>query len=229
MTDVRVQTPATTARTSVPPDEGHIALLAGGSAALLGGAAWALIVGATDTEVGYVAWGVGWFVGFAMVRFTAQRGRILGGLAAVFAAVGLVFGKILILQFISGPAFDRHLQSDPSGMAKAAAWELRQAHSFPAAIQTQIDALGENDTLPDALWEQMMVAGEAEVTRRSPAEQADLGRAYIARVKGNVGFWQQLSWHLSPWDLLWFGLAISTAWSMLARPLGPRAAEATGR
>jgi hypothetical protein len=160
-----------------------------------------------------------------MVRFTSRRGRGLGAFAAVFAGVGLIFGKILILQFVSGPALDRELQADSGGMARAAAWELRRERAFPAPIQAKIDALGENDTMPDALWEEMVAAGETEVARRSPEDRAALGRMYMTRVKGSLGFWRQLSWHLSPWDLLWFGLAISTGWSMLARTTTPVTAK----
>ena len=226
MTGLRVPTQSSApSGNSAPADEGHLALLAGGSAALLGGAAWALIVALTNTEVGYVAWGIGWLVGLAMVRFTAQRGRSLGAFAAIFAGVGLIFGKILILQFVSGPALDRELQADSGGMARAAAWELRKERAFPAPIQARIDALSENDTMPDALWEEMVAAGENEVARRSPEDRAALGRMYMTRVKETLGFWRQLSWHLSPWDLLWFGLAISTGWSMLARTTTPAGAK----
>ena len=218
MTGLRVPTQSPIpAGSSVPPDEGNLALLAGGGAALIGGAVWALIVAVTDMEVGYVAWGVGWLVGLSMVRFTTRRGRAFSALAATFAAIGLIFGKVLILQFVSGPAFDSYLRADSTGMASAATWELRREHKFPAGLQSRIDALGENDTLPDALWDEMFATGKAEVARRSPEQQAALAQSYVTGVKRRLGFWRRLSWHLSPWDLLWFGLAISTGWSMLAR------------
>lgn len=48
--------------------------IAGGIlAALVGGLVWGLIVIVTDYEVGFVAWGIGFLAGIAVVRFAGGR------------------------------------------------------------------------------------------------------------------------------------------------------------
>ncbi|HEU5170611.1 MAG TPA: hypothetical protein VFU46_08730 [Gemmatimonadales bacterium] len=225
MTDLRVPAePGDGAPDARATDTGSLALLAGGGVALLGGAVWAIIVGITEYEVGYVAWAIGGLVGVAMTRTTIERGRRMGVFAALFAAAGLAFGKLLIVQFVAGPAFERELGADSVAAARAAAWQLRQARRFPDSIQAALDGLGESDTLPDALWDRMIAAGRAHVATLPEAERSKLTARYVSSVRASVGLWQELTWQLSGWDLLWFGLAVSTAWGMLVRPAAARAA-----
>lgn len=69
---------------------------AGLVAALVGGIVWGLIVKWTQYELGFVAWGIGFLVGTAVV----YGGRNLRGIpfqliAVVFALLGIALGKYL--------------------------------------------------------------------------------------------------------------------------------------
>jgi hypothetical protein len=195
------------------------AIVNGIAAAVLGGGAWALIVALADLEVGYVAWGVGGLIGYTMTKATDRRGPGIALIAAGLAAAGLLFGKILIVQRVVAPALAEELGSDSLGAARAAAWELRDAGAFPSPVQAQLDAMGPSDTLSDALWEEMVTAGAAHVANLPAAERDSFAAAYASVVQSNVGLMQMLMWQFSGWDLLWFGLALSTAWGMLKKPL----------
>ena len=77
------------------------AALAGLAAAIVGGVIWALIVRWSDYEIGFVAWGIGFIVGTAVV-FGAQqvRGVPLQVIAVVLALLGIVVGKYLAFVWV---------------------------------------------------------------------------------------------------------------------------------
>ena len=85
---------ATAARELVP------AALAALAAAVVGGVVWGLIVKATDYELGFVAWGIGWLCGTAVV-FAARgrKGAPLQIVAIIGALVGILLGKYLSFAF----------------------------------------------------------------------------------------------------------------------------------
>jgi hypothetical protein len=77
------------------------ATLAGLVAAIVGAVVWGLIVRWTDYEVGFVAWGIGFIVGTAVVLGAqGARGVPLQIIAVLLAAVGVVLGKYLAFVWI---------------------------------------------------------------------------------------------------------------------------------
>lgn len=190
-------------------------ILAGGIAGVLGGAIWAVIVAVTDYEVGWVAWGVGGLVGWAMTKATQQRSTRLAMIAAGLAVLGLLCGKIFIQYFVTRPAFEQAVRDDTDAIGSALAAKMREESTFPPEIQTQLDELGEADTVSDALWRSMVAAGHQKAAELTEEERTAVLGDYVASVSRGVGPWQQLAWGFSLYDLLWFGLAVSTAWRML--------------
>jgi hypothetical protein len=79
------------------PSESLVRALGGGLiAAIVGGVAWGLIVKLSDYEVGFVAWGIGFLVGTAVVLASGgAKGRQLQITAVVLALVGILIGKYL--------------------------------------------------------------------------------------------------------------------------------------
>jgi hypothetical protein len=72
------------------------AILAGIVAAVVGGVVWGLIVRWTDYEVGFVAWGIGFLVGIAVLAATrGARGPVFQVVAVVSALLGILVGKYL--------------------------------------------------------------------------------------------------------------------------------------
>jgi hypothetical protein len=72
------------------------AILAGIVAAIVGGVVWGLIVKWTDYEVGFVAWGIGFLVGIAVLGATrGARGPVFQVLAVICALLGILLGKYL--------------------------------------------------------------------------------------------------------------------------------------
>ena len=72
------------------------AILAGLVAAVAGGIAWGLIIKWTDYEVGFVAWGIGFLTGVAVLAVTrGARGLPFQAIAIVCALLGIAIGKYL--------------------------------------------------------------------------------------------------------------------------------------
>jgi hypothetical protein len=76
------------------------AIGAGLVAALAGGIIWGLIVKISDYEVGFVAWGIGFIAGTAVVLATrGAKGQRLQVIAVVSALLGILLGKYLAFAF----------------------------------------------------------------------------------------------------------------------------------
>jgi hypothetical protein len=83
------------------------AVLAGLVAAVAGGVIWGLIVKWSDYEVGFVAWGIGFLCGMAVLAATrGARGIPFQGIAIVCALLGIVTGKYLAFVWIVRDAAD---------------------------------------------------------------------------------------------------------------------------
>jgi hypothetical protein len=88
--------PVTEPSTSLLP-----AIAAGLVAALVGGIIWGLIVKISDYEVGFVAWGIGFIAGTAVVLATrGAKGPRLQVIAVLAALLGILLGKYLSYAFI---------------------------------------------------------------------------------------------------------------------------------
>jgi hypothetical protein len=141
------------ATTAPAPSQSPLRAVAGGLvAAIVGGIVWALIVKASDYEVGFVAWGIGFLVGTAVVFATrGAKGRSLQLVAVALALVGILIGKYLSFALVvqdeaetfgesiglfSGDMFDLFRENLDSvfglfdllwvGLAVASAWRIPQ-------------------------------------------------------------------------------------------------------
>ena len=88
--------------TDVPPltPESHslpMALLAGGGAAAVGAALWALVSFATGMQIGWMAIGIGFLVGFAVRTFGKGSDPSFQVLGAVLSLFGCLAGNLLMV------------------------------------------------------------------------------------------------------------------------------------
>lgn len=192
------------------------AIIAGLVGALVGGGLWAGIVLVTNYEVGWVAWGVGALVGIAMSRATRSRGRHVALTGALLAALGLVTGKLLIISFGARSGIAQEIVRDQSLMAQAALFDLTETAALPETIQAQYDALGPADTVSDSLWVAMQAAGASHAEAASSVDRERMADAYAVAMMSAIGTGGMLRAQLGAYDLLWFFLALTTAWRMLS-------------
>jgi hypothetical protein len=200
-------------------DDGNatLAIAAGLVAALAGGAAWAAMVLWAQLEIGWAAWGVGAIVGLAMGRITANRGPKLGMAAAALAGAGLLVGKLMITIGSTGAIAEDIFQS-PEYLESVMAWQMYEEGELDEATMTAVDSdFEELDSLSDAAWDEMRSQSAAKLAAMSDDERQGLARQYAGSIVGDLGILGAIRVQFSPWDLLWFGLALATAFRMLAR------------
>lgn len=160
-------------------DDGRLplALAAGLVAALVAGAAWAGLAFLTNREIGYVAWGVGLLVGFAMSRVTVRRTQTLAMAAAFLALVGLAAGKVFIYAFSTDTVAEQ-FESDDLLLSGALAWQLYEARELAPETLARVDAVqAAGDTLPDVVWEQMRSEAGEQLRQLSDEERHELAVA----------------------------------------------------
>jgi hypothetical protein len=189
------------------------ALFGGAVAALVAAGIWALVTKATNTEYGMLAWGVGLLVGVVMSKMTPARSATLGVYAALLAMLGLATGKVLTLKIMSASAHELVIE-DPEGLAQAFLMDMRDRESFSPEVNQQILALGD-DTLPDALFATMQSEAMARMEAAPAPERERVAKHAVTMVMGNLTLTDQFIATLSLFDLLWFFLAIGTAWKMM--------------
>jgi ABC-type xylose transport system permease subunit len=185
---------------------------------MAGGIIWAVVSGVLDAEIGWVAWGIGGLVGLLMSKTSEARGRKVATVAAACAVLGLLVGKSLMHEYVTKPAVIESLSKEEGAAMYATSFAMRGTGSYSPAVQAELNALAESDTVPDALWAQMMAEAKEAVDAMPPAAQDSAALVYAQLSLASVTWLQQAQWHLTPFDALWILLAVSTAWSMLVKP-----------
>ena len=61
----------------------------------------------------------------------------------------------------------------------------------------------------------MIAEAAAYAEAASPEHRTEMAQAFADAVVGEVGLFERVQSQLSLFDLLWFGLALTTAWRML--------------
>jgi hypothetical protein len=80
-----------------------MAVIAGVSAALIGAILWAIITVVTKFQIGYMAVGVGFLVGYAIRTFGKGLSPLYGVIGASLALIGCLLGNLLsVCGFIAG-------------------------------------------------------------------------------------------------------------------------------
>jgi pimeloyl-ACP methyl ester carboxylesterase len=195
-------------------DRMKTAVIAGLIAALAGGSIWAVIVVFTGYEVGWVAWGVGGLVGFAMARATPTRSRALGVRAAVLAAAGLLIGKWLIIEIGSRTNFAAEVMNDQELMRQAVFLDLYEGEQLPPRLVAVVESLGEEEEVPDSVVMEIEAMVDERLATMSEDEMEASAERFVAFAVGDLGFMDRMYATMSGWDLLWFFLAIGTAWKL---------------
>ena len=197
------------------------AILAGLGAALVGGIAWTVIMAFTGYELGIAAWALGGLVGFGMSRATSLRGPVPAASAAVLALVGLLIARVLIGEFVLASSGVGEVLADQELMVQATTVDLQVRGGFPEELQARYDAIPEGDTLSDALWAEMLTAGEAHLASMSDDERSRVAEQFASFALGSLGMTGRITAQMGAFDIVWALLAVSTAWGMMRREEEP--------
>lgn len=178
---------------------------------------WAVIAYVTGYEIGWVAWGVGAIVGYAVAKSAHEPSASLGPTAAVIAVGSLLLAKILILEFALPPIIQAELLKSPDAVTGSFVLDMKAHKSFSPELQALLD---QADARPGSLSQEQQVDMQVKMrdevmARVASATQADKERA-VRTAAGTylqqLGFFGGLKDLFSLFDLLWIFLAISSAY-----------------
>ncbi len=183
---------------------------------------WVLIVYFTGYEIGWVAWGVGALIGFAVSKSAHEPDASLGPTAATLAVASLILAKVLIVEVAAPSALTREFLKNRETVAAMFLVDMRLHKSFSPELQATIN---QNDGRPGALSDAQRFQLEQQVESEAVARAADatsaererVVRTGVENVLSAMGFFGRLKQAFSGWDLLWFGLAISSAFKVAQR------------
>ena len=110
------------------------------------------------------------------------------------------------------------------------AFSAQVSEALDQDIQAELDAMAPEDTLSDAVWVAMQTAGAGHLDAATAEEKTRIADQYARMIVASVGPVGMLRAQLTPWDALWFFLALSTAWGLLAQahPVTVSAGEDSG-
>jgi len=209
------------------------ALIFGSIVGVASATVWAAIAYFADLEIGWLAWGIGFVVGYACLLGAGQGSRLIGTTATVITLLAILLGKYATVELVVRKEF-----GDPEAMAQEsiAALSDEMLTSYVAdAIVGQYQQNGEKvDWPPGVDPESASTKAEypAEIWRLAEEHWNTLSledkQAFREEVEANIregfnvnfdelqdnirnqGFLQSFGLI----DLVFFGLALSTAYTV---------------
>lgn len=211
-----------------------LGLMAGAAAALFGGVLWGVIAKWTGMELGVVAWVIGALTGGMVAGFAKDHTASLGVAAAGLALGGLLIGKILLMQWAAPDLVAKEMVDNPfailpvviwdtareEGQEEVADYHARTMARFIMAGDDLGEALGEVSEMeePEGMDTQAMEAIGTKAVQRAEnmneAEKEDASRRFFGAVIGHLSYGERIKLASSPFDLLWFGLALFSAFKL---------------
>lgn len=209
-------------------------IAAGLLAGLIGAAAWAAIAFYANLEIGYLAWGIGGLVGFAVASGAGKTGPALGGIAVLITIASICGGKFAVVETeiqsslaevradfeqqisegLSDEVLVSYLADDLVAQEKVAGNTIDWPEGVdPSEASEQADypqAIWRN---AQSNWDSMDDAAHSEFETQVVNNTRENYDAYIAELiqeARSEGFLATFSM----FDLLFFGLGVVTAWGI---------------
>lgn len=183
---------------------------------------WTVIAYFTGYEIGWVAWGVGALVGYAVAKSAHEPSATLGPTAAALAVGTLLLAKVLILEFAVPPIMRTELLKNQNAVTGMFVMDMTAHKSFTPELQALLDqAEARPGSLSEAQQLDMQRRMRAEVLERvtnaTRAEKERVARASTETILKQMGFFGALKDLFSLFDLLWIFLAVSSAFKIAQR------------
>lgn len=194
---------------------------------VLGAGIWAGVTSVSGYEIGAIAWGVGVLVGIG-VASAGTRGTRAGVVAAVVAAVAVLGGKagtaaVVAMEMGTPQISDELLISYVADEVVLEFQEAGRPLDYPLTADYEMpDA--EGDYPPD-VWEMAEARWMAMRPDQRAAFRSDI-QAGVDQMAGFVLLAVLLS-SIGLLDIVWLGLAITSAYKIAATPSAPSSADTT--
>lgn len=191
------------------------------AAASAGGAGWGLLTAGVGVPLGYVAIAVGLLSGGAFLLLARRRSAELAFVVAGIALVGLIIGKVAA---ISGdvPRLAAARAKDDRLVREGMVEDMRAKNEIePEVAEIMLD---EEATVPPGEMKKRYERADARIKKRMAGltweQRQRLARASAEQFIDQLGLAERVRRRFSPWDALWFLLALVAA-GRLAYGRGP--------
>lgn len=199
--------------------------VAGSIAAIVGALVWAGIVFSARVEIGYLAWGIGGLVGFAVAWASRGGGAAAAILSVLLTVASIAGGKYLAAQWMVNKDVDELMQGQPADWSDEyiisfMADEVLEARALAGqpAVDEEFSGEAQSDYPADVWaeakkrWDAMDQAGRDSYAKGKRDEYdrdiADFRRkATMEAFTGNLGVI----------DIVFFVLGVVTAWQIAFR------------
>lgn len=225
---------------------------AGLLAGLLGAAAWAAIAYFGNIEIGYLAWGIGGLVGFAVARGAGQQGPMLGAIAVVITVLSICGGKLATIDLLiqdelanavqesadlspedfEEPALVSRIADKLVAEREEAGEEIEWPENQEVSSLEDLEELEASQFYPEDIWAeaeqrwQSMSDQEQGALRQQAASEArQLAEEFGEQMRG-VYLVEAFKGSFGIIDIVFFGLGIVTAWGFASSQGEDTGAEA---
>ncbi len=214
-----------------------VSWLVGGVVAGVGGLLW-FVVFLFGFELGLLAWGIGGLTGFTVAAINRQYSVTAGIGAAVVALSGISIGKGLIYLAMLGAsmlpdavdtfgnAMKDVVLNDPVAFRETYSLHMHEERLFEPELQARIDAVPEDEFFDEQLINDIDQAAASRISAMSQDDkQAFVDEMFsfeeevesdpeLAADVDELRNLDPLAETFSLWDLLWFPLALGTAYQI---------------
>lgn len=194
------------------------ALIAGAVAAFVGAGVWAAVVIAINFESGWIAWGIGALVGFAVVK-AGGHGTMLAASAGILALLSIATGKNISYQVSISDYVEENISQDHYDELQRDAKGWVALGDAPTAEQIAEFATNHGyEVPPDQLEAYFAEQGPrlAEFAAKQPSLE-DLRAEEAQLIKSEYSFTDYLTDDFHPFDILFALLGIGTAFGLVQR------------
>ena len=198
-----------------------LALVVGGVTAVACGALWAWIGILTGYEIGYVAWGIGALVGVVVAKFAQDQSAMVGLGAVGVALLALLIGKLMLITW-GGTAeltkLNMTMLEEPTILKGLVRQRMMEEGAMDAELKAYLasDEFAEGEgKIPPALQDRYQ-AFEDQLKQRvesfPASERESIAKKMASEMMARIPIKERVMMAMSFFDILWFFLALGTAW-----------------
>lgn len=191
-------------------------------AGVIGALVWGGISFATGYEIGYVAWGIGFLVGFGVV-LTGGGSPMAGIMSAVVALLAILGGKALAVKFevdktineVAAQTFSEYERSAAkyAALEEGASYAQFMVDEEWTEAKKAEDVTSEEVTDFELVWVPFLEAiTEGSVTSANWLQKSEPGKQFKSAASGMVSIPGAVKESLGLFDLLFGFLGIATAY-----------------
>ena len=172
----------------------------------------------TGYELGYVAWGIGLVVGISVAGLAGQRSMKVGVTAGSLALVGLMCGKLIMMQWGLPSMLMSEWSKNGELVAKAVMYQMLDEKLYSDRVQQVLDrreARNDDRKLPGTIVEMMVKESAAREVGMSEEKKEAVLREYLVEpMFAEMPMVDRAKMVVSYWDGLWALLAMGTAFGV---------------